>query len=275
MKTDEFSNGKLMQGALGKGRDRLCFVLLAVFAVAVALAINLMTSVKDLKTVLAMSSGRENRQTVILDAGHGGFDGGAVASDGTVEKNINLKIAKQLCTLLTVDGFQVVMTRTEDIATDTVKSDEIRVRKRDDLKNRLALMREYPDAVFVSIHLNKFTTGAACGAQVFYAVKTDGSESLADQIQSTVTELMQPENTRVVKPGSQSAYLLDRAVIPAVIVECGFLSNRQELEKLKNKDYQNQLAFAIAIGIERYFSAEYKGTENACGRQNQNGLSVQ
>ena len=108
------------------------------------------------------------RPTVILDAGHGGFDGGAVASDGTVEKEINLKIALKLKEFLRLGGYEVVMTRDSDVSTDDVETDKIAARKKSDLKNRLKLMKDYPDAVFVSIHLNKFTTSAAAGSQVFY-----------------------------------------------------------------------------------------------------------
>lgn len=106
---------------------------------------------------------------VLANAPHGGFDGGAVAPDGTVEKDINLKIALTLSEFLKQSGFNVVMTRETDISTDDVESDKIAVRKKSDLKNRLELMKDFPDAVFVSIHLNKFTTSAANGSQVFTA----------------------------------------------------------------------------------------------------------
>ena len=117
---------------------------------------------------LAVSGSVMGRPTVILDAGHGGFDGGAVAPDGTVEKEINLKIALKLKEFLRLGGYEVVMTRDSDVSTDDVETDKIAARKKSDLKNRLKLMKDYPDAVFVSIHLNKFTTSAAAGSQVLY-----------------------------------------------------------------------------------------------------------
>lgn len=184
---------------------------------------------------------------------HGGFDGGAVASDGTVEKDINLNIAMVLRRFVEQSGFNVIMTRTSDSATDDVETKAIAARKKSDLKNRLELMRDYPDAIFVSIHLNKFTTSAASGAQVFYSKTDSRSKTLGECIQKSVVGLLQPENTRVIKQGTDSTYLLKNATVPAVIVECGFLSNHSELEKLKNEEYQSKMAFAVYCGILEYY----------------------
>lgn len=191
--------------------------------------------------------------TIIIDAGHGGFDGGASAADGTVEKNINLKISQKAAAMLKFNGFNVIMTRDTDTGTEDDESQTIPKRKKSDLSNRLNLMKANPDAVFVSIHLNKFTTSAANGAQVFYTKNYSEAYDLAQSVQSSITKLIQPENTRVVKQGTNSTYLLKNAAVPAIIVECGFLSNKQELEKLKSDDYQSQMAFAIVCGILDYF----------------------
>lgn len=191
---------------------------------------------------------------IILDAGHGGFDGGAVAADGTVEKNINLEICLTLKDFLESYGYNVILTRDSDISTDNIESDKIARRKKNDLQNRLELMNEYPDAVFVSIHLNKFTTSAASGAQVFYSGKREESAILGGAIQKQIVKLLQPENTRVNKQATAGTYLLYNATIPAVLVECGFLSNRAELEKLKTTDYQKKIAFCIFCGVNEYFS---------------------
>lgn len=192
---------------------------------------------------------------VILDAGHGGFDGGAVAHDGTVEKDINLSITLTVARLLRQSGFQVILTRESDASTEDIKTDKITVKKKSDLKNRLNLMKTYKDAVFVSIHLNKFTTSAASGSQVFYNKSAD-SKFLGECIQKSIVSLLQPENTRVNKQATSSTYLLYYASVPAVLVECGFLSNKEELEKLKSVDYQNQMAFCIYCGILEYFKGE-------------------
>lgn len=190
--------------------------------------------------------------TVIIDAGHGGFDGGASAADGTVEKDINLLIATKTAQMLRLNGFNVIMTRDSDTGTEDDESQAIAKRKKSDLSNRLQLMKDNPDAIFVSIHLNKFTTSAANGAQVFYTKNYKEAYSLAQSVQQSITTLIQPENTRVVKQGTDSTYLLKNAAVPAIIVECGFLSNKTELEKLKSDDYQSQMSFAIMGGIIDY-----------------------
>lgn len=207
------------------------------------------------KSILTASANLEYSKTVILDAGHGGFDGGAVASDGTVEKDINLNITLMIAKFLKQNGFTVIMTRENDVSTDDVETDKIATRKKSDLKNRLDLMDDYKDAVFVSVHLNKFTTSAASGSQVFYS-KSEKSKLLGECIQKSIVSHIQPENTRVNKQATSSTYLLYNATIPTVLVECGFLSNKAELEKLKTKDYQNEMAFCIYCGILEYFKGE-------------------
>lgn len=203
---------------------------------------------------IAVSSLHRERQVIILDAGHGGFDGGAVAADGTVEKDINLNITLALADFLKSSGFKVILTRETDVSTDDVETDKIATRKKSDLKNRLELMRDYPQAVFISIHLNKFTTSAANGSQVFYSDKTEESRSLGEAIQKNIISLLQPHNTRVNKQATSSTYILYNATVPAVLVECGFLSNASELKLLKTSEYQKKMAFCIFCGITEYFS---------------------
>ena len=198
-------------------------------------------------------AGQFSEKLVIVDAGHGGFDGGAVAPDGTVEKDINLQIATSLSELLALNGYSVIMTRSTDTGTEDDFTKPIQVRKVSDLKNRLALMNKYPNAIFVSIHLNKFTASSAKGAQVFYSKNIPESFTLGDSIQWNIKKLLQPENDRVIKQGTKSTYLLYNAQIPAVIVECGFLSNAEDLKNLKTDQYKNQIAFATFCGINDYF----------------------
>ena len=202
----------------------------------------------------------DNQKTVIIDAGHGGFDGGAVAPDGTIEKDINLNISLTLAKFLKQSGFRVIMTRESDVSTEDTESPQIASKKRNDLKNRLKLMGDYPDSVFVSIHLNKFTTSSAFGSQVFYS-KGEESALLADFIQKSIINLIQPENTRVNKQATSSTYLLYNATVPAVLVECGFLSNAKELELLKQPDYQKKMAFSVYIGILEYFEEKENGSK--------------
>ena len=193
--------------------------------------------------------------TVIIDAGHGGFDGGAVAGDGTVEKDINLEISLKLASILRFNGFEVIMTRTEDTGTDSV-SGSVATRKKNDLENRLLLMEKNPDALYISVHLNKFTTSAASGTQVFYTPNFKEAYELSMLVQKSVVNMLQPENTRTVKQGTSATYLLKNAKVPAIIVECGFLSNKSDLQKLKSEDYQSQMAFAIASGIIDFYTKE-------------------
>ena len=193
---------------------------------------------------------------VILDAGHGGFDGGAVAQDGTIEKDINLSITLTLKELLIKSGYDVIMTREEDTSTESDRGEKIPSRKKSDLKNRLQIMNDNPSAVFVSVHLNKFTTSAARGSQVFYSGNNDNSKVLGDRIQASIISLLQPDNYRVNKKATSSTYILYNATVPAVLVECGFLSNAEELKRLKDEEYQRQLAFCIYCGINDYLTKE-------------------
>ncbi len=171
-----------------------------------------------------------------------------------MEKDINLKISLTLAQMLKTAGYNVVLTREADVSTDDVESDIIVQRKKSDLKNRLQLMESYPNGIFVSIHLNKFTTTSAKGSQVFYNGKIPQSAVLGEAIQSSIVRLLQPDNYRVNKQATGSTYVLYNATIPAVLVECGFLSNQAELELLKDAEYQKKMAFCLFCGIVDYYA---------------------
>ena len=187
--------------------------------------------------------------TVIVDAGHGGIDGGAVAADGTVEKEINLAIAERLCVLLRCAGMQTVMTRTGDDSIHDSSCTSVRQQKISDIRNRLRIMEQTENSVFVSIHQNHFAQAKYHGAQVFYSGNDARSEQLAQSIQTSVISLLQPENARQIKKSGTEIYLLYHAVRPAVMVECGFLSNPGETVLLKTPEYQTQMALAVFHGI--------------------------
>ena len=189
---------------------------------------------------------------IVLDPGHGGEDGGAMSDDKMMEKDINLDIALKLQKLLELSGFQVVMTREADIAINDPDLKTVRERKVSDLHNRLKILEEYPNGVLLSIHQNHFSDGKYYGAQIFYSQNTEESKILAENIQKEIVTLIQPENKREIKPASDSIYLLWNAQVPAVIVECGFLSNDAEAKKLGDSTYQNQMAFAIYQGFLDY-----------------------
>ena len=203
---------------------------------------------------MASALADESPRTVVIDAGHGGEDGGATGKFGTIEKTVNLAVAQDLQSLLSASGFHVVMTR----ATDTAISDDldtVHSRKASDLHNRLKLIGSQGDCVFVSIHQNQFPQSQYHGTQIFYSKNTDGSKILAESIRTRVTGLLQKDNTRETKAATSSIYLLWNAQVPAVLVECGFLSNPEEEQRLNEAAYQKQMAFAICCGILDYCSA--------------------
>ena len=198
-----------------------------------------------------VSAKATQRYTVIIDAGHGGFDGGAVAPDGTLEKDLNLSVALKLDSVLKIMGYDTVLVRDTDVSTADDKGTE-RSQKVSDIKARLRLTEKYKDALFVSIHMNKYTSPQPHGAQVFYS-QVDGSKELAECIQRSITAGVQTDNKRVVKKTTKDIYLLYHAVIPSVIAECGFISNQDDLLKLKSDEYQLKMAAAIAAGINDYY----------------------
>lgn len=194
------------------------------------------------------------QKTVIVDAGHGGDDGGAIGIDGTVEKDINLDIALKLEKILKFYGFNVIMTRTQDVMTCDDGLDSLRKRKISDIHNRFELMRKNPDAIFISVHQNIFEDSSQHGTQVFYSGNDERSKELAEAIQTSVTLTLQRKNDRVVKKSGSGIYLLYHAKIPAVLVECGFISNSDEVKKLKDESCRMKLAILIADGLLKYLS---------------------
>ena len=187
--------------------------------------------------------------TVIVDAGHGGEDGGAVSASGIVEKDLNLDVAMRLAAYLEAEGVQVIRTRT----TDTLLYDrnvDFRGRKKAlDLAARCRIARENPNAIFVSIHMNSYPQTQYRGLQVWYSTNDPRSRELAESIQHTVASQLQPENERSVKSATSAIYLLRHITSPAVLVECGFLSNPEEASALATEEYRDRLAFLIARAI--------------------------
>lgn len=191
--------------------------------------------------------------TVIIDPGHGGFDGGALTNDGFPEKDINLEISIYLKKMLDLWGYNTVITRESDISLEDEGLTTIRQRKKSDIHNRMAVMESIDNAVFVSIHQNHYSVERYSGAQVFYSRNfSEESCQLAEHIQESIVSVLQPHNTRLVKECGDSVYLMYNAVKPAVLVECGFLSNNEESELLKTDAYRRKMAFCIAMGIQNY-----------------------
>lgn len=188
---------------------------------------------------------------VVIDAGHGGDDPGKIGINGAAEKEINLKIASRLKVLLEAQDVEVVMTReTEDGLYDADASNK----KVQDMKRRIAIIEEAQPVITVSIHQNSYQEEYVHGAQVFYYTNSVEGRLLAEYLQESLIEIADPDNTRVTKP-NDSYYLLKKTGTPIVIVECGFLSNYAEAEKLVTEEYQEKIAWAVHMGILRYLNA--------------------
>lgn len=192
-------------------------------------------------------------QTVIvIDAGHGDFDPGASGRDGTKEKDLNLQIALILADIFRANGHPVVMTRTDDTTLTGKGPSKLEGRKRNDTQNRAFLADSFDDAVMISIHQNTYTDSSQHGTQVFYGQKNEKSEMLAEAIRLQVVQNTQPDNERECKLGYNTIYILRTVENPIVMVECGFITNSEELAQLKDNAYQTQLAYSIYLGFCDY-----------------------
>lgn len=190
----------------------------------------------------------ESKAIVVVDAGHGGYDPGKVAINDALEKDINLLIAKYLEEYLTDKNFEVVMTRTSD---EALQGNESKYRKTEDLKLRCDMIESANADYCISIHQNSYTDTNISGAQVFYYSGSMDGEAMAISIQESLIENADKSNTRKAKKSSDY-YMLKNSSCPTVIVECGFLSNRREADKLCSEDYQKTIAEAIGKGFINY-----------------------
>ncbi|MEG1972102.1 MAG: N-acetylmuramoyl-L-alanine amidase [Oscillospiraceae bacterium] len=193
-----------------------------------------------------------SERCIIIDAGHGGFDGGAVSADGCYEKNLNLEFSKKLDEILTVNGYKTIMIRNEDVSVNS--KDDNYSAKKSDIYNRLKVGQKYPQAIFISIHQNSFRQKKSCGSQVFYGAKNKESEHLAKIIRENIHEKIQKENEREIKKADSNLYIMKNTENVAVLLECGFLTNPEELKLLKNPNYQQDLCFTVFLAIEQYFN---------------------
>lgn len=205
------------------------------------------------ETSAVFSSGISDNNVILLDAGHGGEDGGAIGVGGVIEKDINLAITLKTAELFEFLGYKVEFTRETDKMTCDEGLKTQRERKVSDIKNRLAQIEKSPCLCSVSIHQNIFG-GEALGAQVFYSKNNPESKFLAESIQNGISSLLQPENKRVIKEATKDIYILYHTEKPAVLVECGFISNKNEAVLLNDDAYQNKIAFAIAISTVKHLT---------------------
>ena len=185
---------------------------------------------------------------VIIDAGHGGEDGGAIGKNGAYEKDINLLLAKKLKERLVSLGITCELTRESDILLYDKNADYEGKKKKLDLQARKEFAERYENAIFISIHQNSFSKSQYSGLQVYYSTNDPASRILASKIQADIKKGLQPNNNRAIQPSS-SIYLLDELTCPAVLVECGFLSNQAECERLCDESYQNAICDILAKSI--------------------------
>ncbi len=240
-----FLNKRITVLCLQIGCFALCFVFCALFMFH--------TSTIDSVPQDAMSVNIDSTKTkVIIDAGHGGEDSGAVGIDGVLEKDLNLAVSSILSELMLSSGIEVYQTRTEDVM---LGNGEAGHKKQEDLRARVDIGKEISDAYYISIHMNKFPKEYCKGVQLFYSPNNSQSLSLAGSLHQMVLTYLQPDNNREIKNGSKNIYLLNRLQNPAILVECGFVSNSEEAALLQNSDYQKKLALVIMASV---FECEYK-----------------
>ena len=231
------------------------FFIISVLSLAIVLLLGIaFTRLTDGRTAsLPLPTSTQNDKiTLVIDAGHGGEDAGAIAPDGTLEKDLNLEIASLVCAISVLNGIDVKMTRT----TDTLLydyygdlEDYTGQKKIYDLKNRLKIAEGEKNPVYLGIHMNKFSSAKYSGAQIYYSKNTKESQLLASNLAAKIKCFLQPTNNRQIKAADSSIYILNKIECPAVLVECGFLSNESELECLKNEEYRAKLALTIFSSV--------------------------
>lgn len=199
----------------------------------------------------SLVSQQQELPIIILDAGHGGFDGGCVSVDGVPEKGINLSILLRVRDLLRISGYEVEVTRDSDISIHDSGIEGIANQKSSDMDNRLELFNKYDNAVCISIHQNQFTDPVYNGAQMFYSATDSQNEMLAKSLQSSF-QVLQPENKREIKLCGKELFLCYYSENPTVMVECGFLSNPEEAALLNTEEYQQKVAMTIFNGINNF-----------------------
>lgn len=191
-------------------------------------------------------------KTIVLDAGHGEPDGGAVGKSGVPESEINLSIAKLAEEKLKNFGLNVIMTRSDSKGLHKTEDASVKTKKREDLNERVKIANESGADMFLSIHMNYFGERKYSGPQIFYTAKSNEARTISENLMKCMKEKIGEHCTREIKPVEKGIYVLEKISIPAVLVECGFLSNQEEEALLLSKEYQDKMAEAIACGVASY-----------------------
>ena len=230
-----------------KSKFTAVIIYVTVFSVLIAMGL----SIGKAATAFTEQAPLKERKCVIIDAGHGGIDGGATSCSGVLESHINLQFALILNDLMRFLGIETKMIRTDDRSIHTTGR-SIAAIKVSDMRERLNIILNTPNGIFVSIHQNYFADSRYSGAQVFYA-GIAGSRELAEQLQKNLVKVLNPSSNRNIKKG-KGIFLLERAEIPAVLIECGFLSNYEEEAKLRDTEYQRKFCALIGSTIAQYLA---------------------
>lgn len=221
-------------------------------AVALVIAGSWYTVRRMEHSVSQVSSSASNGQVIILDAGHGGMDGGCTSAAGDVEKNINLAILLDLRDMLRASGYSVLTTRDTDRSIHDDGVEGIANQKSSDMDNRLELFNSVQNAICISIHQNQFTDPQYSGAQMFYSDTNSKNATLAQTLQNQFVSYLQPDNQREIKLCGKELFLCYYSKNPTVMAECGFLSNPEEASLLITEDYQQKVAFTIYSALVQY-----------------------
>lgn len=225
------------------------------FSILLIMLVSLLSSIKDMfykKETNTVST--HEPITVILDAGHGGEDGGAIGKGNVYEKDLNLVITLKIGELLKNKGVNVVYTRTTDTLLYNKNEDYKNRKKSLDLAQRVKIAENTENSIFISIHMNSFSQTSTKGFQVYYSQNDPRSRVIAERIQNAVKVNLQPTNKRKITPATSRIYLLDNITKPAILIECGFLSNPEECSLLTTEKYQNELSKIISNEIIRYIN---------------------
>ena len=229
-------------------------VSLAIFVItAVFSAVQFYFDSTETKSI-AYTSSQQPDCTVVIDAGHGGEDGGALGISGIPEKDINLSISQKLYDMLKLFGVNTAMTRKDDrLLYETGQENR---KKFYDVRNRVDFVNSVENPILISIHQNKFPIEKYFGLQVYFSKNNGDSKVLAEEIQQKAREYLILGNNRKAKESGRNIYLLNNLDCPSVLVECGFMSNSEELKNLKNEKYRQEVAFAVFCGINNYISSQ-------------------
>ncbi len=226
-------------------------LLVSILSLGLIISSIYLTKTASHKTVIT-SVNPKSLPILIIDAGHGGIDSGTSGVDGTEEKDINLSISIKLNEIANLMGYKTMMTRTKDQLIGEGEFSTIRSEKQADIYKRLDIVEQQENCILISIHQNHYEQSQYSGFQVFFTNNHSQNKTLAQRLQTLVSTELQPNNHRKIKTIGSEIYLLYHCTKPAIMIECGFLSNIKELSLLKNEQYQHQLAFTIAKGIDMY-----------------------